>query len=178
MAKKTRRNLGGDDELNITSMMDMMTIILVFLLKSFSATEITVTPSENLKLPASNSDKDPGVAVNVVIAKNLILVDDKKVLEVEPIDDSRSPGQSTYQIPTSEKKGSDIPKLYSAFESAASKAESIANKAKDRDDLAFQGKVLFQIDKDIPFSLVRDVMYNAGIAKFSEFEFVVIKSGE
>lgn len=178
MAKKVKRNIGNDDELNITSMMDMMTIILVFLLKSFGATEITVTPSENLKLPISSSDKNPGVAVNVIIAKNLILVDDKKILDVEVADDSRNPGQSTYQIPTSEKSGVDVPKLYSAFESAASKAESIASLAKDREDLAFKGKILFQIDKDIPFSLVRDVMYNAGIAKFSEFEFVVIKSGE
>lgn len=178
MAKKARRNTGGDDELNITSMMDMMTIILVFLLKSFSATEITVTPSDNLRLPNSTADKDPGVAINVVVAKNGVLVDDKPVVAVETVDDPKNPGQKLYQIPESERKGNDIQVLYSAFESAASSAESIAKIAKDRDDVGFKGKVLFQIDKDIPFSLVRDVMYNAGQAKFAEFEFIVVKAGE
>ena len=43
--KKTRR-LGADDELNITSMMDMMTIILVFLLKSVGASEVEVRTSD------------------------------------------------------------------------------------------------------------------------------------
>jgi len=178
MAKKARRNVGGDDELNITSMMDMMTIILVFLLKSFSATEITVTPSDNLRLPNSVADKDPGVAINVVVAKNGVLVDNKPAVDVESYSDPKNPGQVVYRIPESEKKGNDVQALYSAFETAASSAESIAKMAKERDDVGFKGKVLFQIDKDIPFSLVRDVMYNAGQAKFSEFEFVVIKAGE
>ena len=38
-----------DGELNITSMMDMMTIILVFLLKSFGENAITVKPSDKMR---------------------------------------------------------------------------------------------------------------------------------
>ena len=38
-------------QLNITSMMDMMTIILVFLLKSFGENAITVKPSDKMRLP-------------------------------------------------------------------------------------------------------------------------------
>ena len=177
MAKK-RRGVGEDGELNITSMMDMMTIILVFLLKSFSSTEVNVTPSDNLRLPNSSAKEDPAVAVNVVIAKNQVLVDDKFVVPVEGVDDPKSPGQKTYQIPADEKAGNTIQKLYSAFETQAESAKSIAKIAKTRDDMGFKGKVLLQIDKDIPFSLVRDVMFNAGQAQFAEFEFIVIKSGE
>ena len=175
MAKKKKR-LAASEELNITSMMDMMTIILVFLLKSFSATEITVNPSDNLKLPNSNADKDPGVAINVVVAKNEILVDNKRVVGIEPYTDPDVPGQTMYKISDSDRKGNDVQALYSAFETAAKNAEGVANLAKKRDDVGFKGKILFQIDKDVPFSLVRDVMYNAGQAKFAEFEFVVIKT--
>ena len=49
MARKKRRDReaeGEIKELNITAMMDLMTIILVFLIKSFSASSITVTASE------------------------------------------------------------------------------------------------------------------------------------
>ena len=177
MAKK-RRGLSGDDELNITSMMDMMTIILVFLLKSFSSSEVNVTPSDNLRLPNSSSKEDPGVAVSVVIAKNQVLIENKFVVPVESIDDPKSPGKKTYRIPPDEKTGNTIQKLYSAFETQAESAKSIAKIAKTRDDMGFKGEVLLQIDKDIPFSLVRDIMFNAGQAQFAEFQFIVIKSGE
>lgn len=176
MAKKKRRPSGSDD-LNITSMMDMMTIILVFLLKSFSATEITVTPSDNLKLPNSVAQKDPSVAVNIVVAKNEILVDHKSVVRIESYTDPSFPGQRLYQIPSDEKQGATVSKLYDALADQATKAEALASKT-SRDDAQFKGKVLLQIDKDIPYVLLRDVMYNAGQAKFAEFEFIVIKASE
>ena len=44
-----------DGELNITSMMDMMTIILVFLLKSVGSSEVEVRTSDTLKLPYTTS---------------------------------------------------------------------------------------------------------------------------
>jgi biopolymer transport protein ExbD len=181
MAIKKRRELAAD-ELNITSMMDMMTIILVFLLKSFSATEVTVTPSSNLKLPSSNAEKQPSVALNVVVAKNAIVIDNKRVLDLEAYDDPKYPGQKMYRIPPSERPGGgfDVPSLGAAFQDVVSQTDKLMSMAKSagRDDIGFDGKILFQIDKDIPFSLVRDVMYNAGQAKFAEFEFVIIKAGE
>jgi len=181
VAKKERR-VPEAEELNITSMMDMMTIILVFLLKSFSATEVTVTPSSNLKLPMSEADKQPSVALNVVVAKDAIIVDNKRVLNLESYDDQNYPGQKMYRIPESERPGGgfDVPSLGAAFQDVVSQFDKITGLAQKagRDDIGFDGKILFQIDKDIPFTVVRDVMYNAGQAKFSEFEFVVIKTGE
>jgi biopolymer transport protein ExbD len=182
MGKKERR-VPEAEELNITSMMDMMTIILVFLLKSFSATEVTVTPSSNLKLPMSVADKQPSVALNVVVAKDAIIVDNKRVLNLEAYDDPSYPGQKMYRIPQVERPGGgfDVPSLGVAFQDVVSQFDKIGALAKKagRDDIGgFDGKILFQIDKDIPFTVVRDVMYNAGQAKFSNFEFVVIKTGE
>ena len=73
---------------------------------------------------------------------------------------------------------SKVDPLYKAFETSAKAAKDLAKLAgEDRDDLKFKGRLLFQVDKDIPFSLLREVMFNAGQAEFSEFEFVVIQSG-
>ena len=67
LSKPSRR--GGDgDELNITSMMDMMTIILVFLLKSYQTDDISVTPSDDLMIPVSTSLKPPKLAVTKSLA--------------------------------------------------------------------------------------------------------------
>jgi biopolymer transport protein ExbD len=174
---KRKRKAPAAEELNITSMMDMMTIILVFLLKSFSASEVNVTPTSDLKLPITRSTDEPRVAVSVIVSKREILVDDKPVMNLESVTDPTN-GQPLYQIPASEKQGSDIRKLFTAFETAATNAKSVGGIAGERADLGFKGEVSLQIDKDIPFAIVRDVMYNAGQAEFAKFEFITIKAGE
>ena len=67
MGMKKARRPGAGAELNITSMMDMMTIILVFLLKSYSTQDISVAPSEDLELPVSTVKKNPEMAVNLLL---------------------------------------------------------------------------------------------------------------
>ena len=69
MARKKIRIEEDEAELNITSLMDIMTIILVFLLKSYSTEEITVTPSEDLSLPNSTASLKPELAINTVVTK-------------------------------------------------------------------------------------------------------------
>ena len=43
------------------------------------------------------------------------------------------------------------------------------------DEHAFKGRLLIQCDKKLPFEVLRQVMYTAGQAQFSEFKFVVYK---
>ena len=56
-------------------MMDMMTIILVFLLKSFSSTTATITFDSNLQVPKSFTELKPKLAVTVTVTKKVILVE-------------------------------------------------------------------------------------------------------
>ncbi len=48
-----RRKHNLDAKLQITSLMDIMTTILVFLLKSYSTDDIPTAPSADLRLPTS-----------------------------------------------------------------------------------------------------------------------------
>ena len=59
MALNKARRPSEPAGLNITSMMDMMTIILVFLLKSYSTQDISIAPSEDLELPVSTVRRHP-----------------------------------------------------------------------------------------------------------------------
>ena len=52
-------------DLNITPMMDMMTIILVFLLKTFSGSTSAITFDQNLQVPKSTTQLKPKEAVTV-----------------------------------------------------------------------------------------------------------------
>ena len=56
---KHTRSRGGGEPLSINSMMDIMVIILVFLLKSYSTEDITVAASADLTLPTSSASKAP-----------------------------------------------------------------------------------------------------------------------
>lgn len=170
MAKKRRAAV--HEELSITSMMDMMTIILVFLLKSFSTDDISVQGAE-LELPVSTSAVAPKLAVNVVIAQNQILVDGEAILQiVEEVDPTT--GRPTFKIPDAAKRGAKVIDLFEKLEAKAEAAKRIGERA-GSEDFDFKGQVLLQVDKQLPFSVIREVMYTAGQAQFGEFRFVVIK---
>src|SRR3954462_9502119 len=63
--------------LNITAMLDIMTIILVFLLKTLGESSTSVPQSDDLLLPASVMKKPPAQeGVLVTVSKTQILVGD------------------------------------------------------------------------------------------------------
>ncbi len=175
MAKKkaSRRGTGGD-ELNITSMMDMMTIILVFLLKSYSTDDISAAASDDLQLPVSSALKAPKLAVNVVVSQREILVDGEPVLTLETAADATT-GQPVIQVPAGAKRGAKISDLYDRLLSKAETAKALGERTGSA-DFQFKGQLLLQCDRNLPYTVVREVMYTAGQAQFSEFRFVVIKS--
>src|SRR5882757_6041171 len=69
-------------DLNITPMMDMMTIILVFLLKSFSSSTSTITFDSNLQVPKSSTQLKTKLALAVTITKKVILVEGDAIAPV------------------------------------------------------------------------------------------------
>jgi biopolymer transport protein ExbD len=152
--------------------MDMMTIILVFLLKSYSTSDISVKPDENLKLPVSTSQKAPELAVNLVVSQRNVVVDGVHVLN---LDHKTDDGDSTVVIPEDELKGQLISSLHDRLLEKAEAAKSLGEQTGNA-EFEFKGEVLMQIHKDMPFSVVRQVMYTAGQAQFGKFRFVVYKS--
>lgn len=174
MARRKNRRNAADAGLNITSMMDMLTIILVFLLKSFSTDEIAVRPSTDLEIPVSSAAKAPKVAVNLVVSRREILVDGVPVVTLENTLDSR--GLESVRIPAAAKMGLLVSDLFRVLDDKAQVARG-ADAHTDAEDRDFRGQVLLQCDRRVPFSLLREVMHTAGQAKFDEFRFVVIKGG-
>jgi len=83
LRKATRRNAHEPEVnfLNITAMLDIMTIILVFLLKSLGESTATVPQSNDLTIPTSFINTQPSQeGVVVTISKSQILVGEDKIL--------------------------------------------------------------------------------------------------
>ena len=167
--KKKSRIEKHEYPLNITAMMDMMTIILVYLLKSYSSDPANITPQADLAMPFSTTRLKPEAAVPLAISKNSILVNDKEVCKIinGKVDPNCKEGKKEEQYM--------IQNLFSALDSERQKQEEIAayNSAQQ-----FKGLVLIMGDKDIPFRVVSEVLYTAGQAQFGNFKFVVLKNPE
>ena len=173
MALKKKKRRKHKDELAITSMMDMMTIILVFLLKSYSTNDVSVAASADLQLPSSSAAKAPELSVNLVVSKSQIVVDGVPVLNLTTVPDEET-GEDLLAVPEDEKKGQMITRLYDRLLEKAEQSKALGE-ASGSAEHEFKGRILLQCDKTLPFSVIREVMYTAGQAQFGEFKFVVYK---
>ena len=158
------KGLGEVGGLTVTSLMDILTIILVFLLKSYSANPVNVTMSSVLKIPESTAHMMAEQAVPVAITQTNILVDDKPVADV-------SDGEVDASTKRDGAKGYFITPLFDALSKQADKQKRIA---KANSSQQFKGLALIIADKDTPYRLLNEVLYTAGQAQFGQFKFVVV----
>ena len=85
LRRQIRRNAHDPEVnfLNITAMLDIMTIILVFLLKTLGESSASVPQSKDLALPKSVIQTQPAQeGVRVTVSKTQVLVGDDKVLDL------------------------------------------------------------------------------------------------
>ena len=165
MARKKRieREAEGEiKELNITAMMDMMTIILVFLIKSYSASSINVTSSEDVRPPVSTTRTTPKDTIAITVTPKSILVGDKK--KVELVNMAVKPGDLD---------GKRILPLDAALSKEVEKLKYIAER---NPNAPFNHEVAIIGDKRIPYELLSSVLYTAGQNELENFRFVVISS--
>src|SRR5580704_13479425 len=78
-----KKKKGTEMVLQITSMADVFTIILVFLLKSYATSSINITPAPGMKLPAAAVTEDQVEAIKVEISSSAVQVDDAVVANLK-----------------------------------------------------------------------------------------------
>src|SRR6185503_16602722 len=74
-----RAKQSEDMALQITSMADIFTIILVFLLKSYATSALNITPSAGTMLAEANAGETPVEALKMEIAENSIQIEGQPV---------------------------------------------------------------------------------------------------
>lgn len=139
--------------LNITSMADMFTILLVFLLQSYSVAEFKLDPINELSLPISSTLNNPIESEQIILTKSELKLGEKILLKVEQID------------PMSKK----IESLYLALNEL---------KAQKPDAKWVQnGELIFQADRSQPYSTLQKIMFTATQAGFPKLRLATL-SGE
>ncbi len=165
--RRAREAAGEIKELNIVAMMDMMTIILVFLLKSYQASVINVNMSADLAIPASTTQLHPQENITVTVSMKEVAVNDRRIVDVQ-----------AGVIPAAAKEGGRADAFYVGAVYDAMKKEVDKQKyiARYNPDAPFSGRVNVVADKKIPYRTLMEVLYTAGQAELGEYKFMVLKS--
>ena len=165
--RKTRRLVDDVVTLTINSLMDAMTIILVFLLINYSVDPLRVDMSDDLKLPASTTDITPEQSASVAITRRGIVFNDKTIV---PLKD----GAVDKAYKQGDENSLQIQPLFEALNEEVNNQKQIAQLRGSK----FAGLLTIVAHKEIPYRLLTEVMYTAGQAEFQKFKFAVIKGGQ
>ncbi len=165
--RKQREAAGEIRELNIVAMMDMMTIILVFLLKSYQASAINVNMSADLTIPQSTTQLHPQENISVTVSLKEVAVNDRKVAEVKG-----------GLIPATAKEGGRADAFFvgAVFDALKKEVEKQKKIAKWNKNAPFTGRVNVVADRKIPYRTLMEVLYTAGQAELGEYKFMVLKN--
>jgi biopolymer transport protein ExbD len=167
LRRKAREAEGEIEELNITPMLDMMTIILVFLLKTYNTSAVAVAISPELTPPASSTTLDPAETTTVTITSSEITVGDRPAVRL-----------TDWQVPADAvdpKAPLVIAPVLDLLKREVDRQKYIGRWNKD---VQFEGMLSIVGDRQVPYKLLFSVLATAGQAEMGNYKFVVLKQGQ
>jgi len=159
--RRGRFTLKGEQKtfsLNITSMTDMFTILLVFLLQTYTTSDFIVDPEPGVSLPISNVQTNPTKALKVSLTKTELKIEGRTIASLGPAGDFvKTDLESTDE--------NFVKPLFAELQKAAK--DSTDPSVKD-------GKLLFQADSSLSYGILRKVMYTASMAGFPKLKMATV----
>jgi biopolymer transport protein ExbD len=152
---RTKRNT--QVTLKLTSMIDMFTILLVFLLKSYSAEGQIMSVAPDLRLPESIAQKAPQTTSIIAITNDFILLDGKQVTTVS-------------QVISNNKLL--IPELLTELKKLRLLSEKVGE---IHSNMGFTGTISLQGDRELPYLVIKKIMFTCGQIGYNDMLLTVIK---
>ena len=149
-AARKGRNLTMLD-MNLVSLIDVFTILVFFLLSGTTGVELLVSPKA-VKLPESYTQKAPKETIVVTVSVNDILVDGRKVASVADV-------MAT--------QGDMIAPLKAELDLLSNRQVVRAENKAQTQAITIMG------DQNIPYQLLRKVMFTSARANFVDVSFAV-----
>jgi len=164
-SRRRRSKSSGAFDIDITSLLDILTIIMVFLLQSYNSSGVIINIPKDIELPKSTSESLNTFGVNIQVSKSQIWIDDKEVVNTDTTDTSQLFDEGGRRI---------IP-LYNELIKIK---ETIKLSGKlSPDAKAFSGVANLVVDKSLKYNYLKRVMYTCAAAGFKEFKFIVLAEG-
>jgi biopolymer transport protein ExbD len=154
-----KKKLTEDMALQITSMADIFVILLVFLLKNYSSTLTSVSPTGEMNLPVAQAQGEVQDTLKLEITMKGVLVDQKQVVDLnafrfkeDQVQDSGEP-----EIPYSEP-------IYQVLQRQRG-TKPLPNK---------DSNLLVLADERTPYMTIKKIMASAAKAGFVDLQLVVV----
>lgn len=158
--------------LQITSMADIFTILLVFLLKSFSTGISNITPGNEMTLPVATTKDQVEEALKIEISEGNILVDDKPATTLKGFKpdpgDVESDGTFRSLNTVLEAQKSQRAPASAPPAGSSTQGESPEDDQQDR-------PMMILADEKAPYAVIRSVMASAENSGYSQFKLVVVE---
>jgi biopolymer transport protein ExbD len=148
---RARAGLKASTSVNLISMMDILTVLLLFLLKSYSAGGEVMVPQPGVKLPESTSESSPQVSLIISIDGDAIRLGSEKIASVADVVASGDAG---------------IPSLAERLPAAVHEDSPAGAKVTP---------VTIQGDRNIEYSLLRKVMFTLSQSGYDNVSLAVLR---
>jgi len=160
--KKGRKKVEMKGGMIITSLLDVFTIILLYLMKNYSAEGSILTNADNLVLPNSISTKKPtDVNLQISVTQDMVMVDNVTCCPTDAI----------RKIPQEDPD----PTSKQLFDRLKQKYEQEEEMVKRGVLAKVEGKITIQIDKNIDFDAVYKIMNTCGKVGYNKMNFAVME---
>lgn len=136
--------------LNLTPMIDMMTIILVFLIKTYSVSPEYLTPTQGIQLSATTSETAAPDRAVLFVGKDGILIEGQTVFAFN----NGTPDNKFFSQDT-------VPGLLKALGDLMKRSQKKEG----------AGTLILQADREVPFTWLKPILRTAGLAGFNDIKF-------
>ena len=154
-------------ELQLTAMIDMLMIILVFLIKSTTVSDVTINVPPDIYLPDTHYDNPAKQKESIFISKTKVTYNGKDVAPVQV-----SNGQYMIPIDYLGEAGTVITKL---FDELFAKRDILVSAGAAGGQENFEGTINIIADKDISYGIIRKVLNTAAQAQFNNYNLIILK---
>jgi len=158
---KRRKRKSSLLELEMTSLLDVITTLLIFLLFGYNSSGIEINVPKEITLPKSISKDFNHDAVKIMVAQDAIWVDAKKIIDLSKGDELSTDQEGRRIIPLFDELVAQK-ELIRATEKSSPRATK------------FSGLVNLIVDKSIKYSFVKKILYTTAEAGYKEYKFVVM----
>lgn len=156
------RKANEDVALQITSMADIFTILLVFLLKSYTTGAMAINPSKGVQLPAAQVGEVNIDALKVEVSDAGVQVEGKPVASLSHFEFDKQDLQPN---------GSSAA-LTSAFEKERKRQVLIAQ---SNSDVKVDSKIIVIADQHAPYQTLKTVLASAALQGYTDFKLAVVR---
>jgi biopolymer transport protein ExbD len=147
-------------DLNVTPLVDMFVILVLFLIANFSATGEILSISKDISLPEAANTEELTLAPSVLVSQDSVIVSGTMIGRVDDLT-----REEYLNIPQLEEKLREMKKQFEDLHNAAN------------DSGAFKGDVNIQADKRVAFKIIKKVMFSCASAGYSNISFATMAAG-